>query len=735
MGQGSAPTVREEFADTAYWESTITTDSDGRATVSVQLPDNLTTWVMRGVGLTFETQVGEGTAELIATKPLLIRPVTPRFLVVDDVVELAANVSNRTDALLEVQVGLATRGLTITGALTRTVQIGAGSEEKVTWEATVQDVALVDLVFQAVSGPYHDASRPTLATGPEGTLPVYRYSAPETVGTAGQMEGEGARTEVIALPPRLDERRGELTVRLDPSLAASMRDGLTYLEHYPYECTEQTVSRFLPNVLTVRALKLLGLNNPDLEDHLPALVQEGLNRLYQRQHGDGGWGWWDQVHEYSNPHISAYVVFGLLRTQEAGYQVRNEVLERGLDYLEQEAKATGSLTNPSHANLQAWLLYVLAEGERFAPDLLDDLYEHRDHAGVYGRALLAMALHTTAASDSRVQTLLSELQHDAILSATGTHWEEPTIDHWGMTTDTRSTAMVLSALVQLDPDHALNPNVVRWLMVARQGDRWETTQETAWAIMALTDWMVHTGELNADYDYAVWLNEPGSAASGDPQFAGHIGQDDVDEPVVLRTAVAALLNEATTWLTIGRGSGSGQLYYTAHLRTFLPVEDVQALDRGIIVRRRYTLASCTDGPQCPDVSAASVGDVMRVEVSVTAPNDLYYVVVEDPLPAGAEIINSSLATSAQDGNGQGQMMDRSLRPWYWWWWQWYSRSEFRDEKAVLFADWLPEGSYLYTYEIRATVPGTFHVIPTTANEFYFPEVSGRGEGQVMEIAP
>jgi exoribonuclease-2 len=79
------------------------------------------------------------------------------------------------------------------------------------------------------------------------------------------LEAAGSRTEAIGLPPNIDLRNGELTVRLDPSLAAGMRDGLNYLEHFDYECTEQTVSRFLPNVLTARALKKLGIANAELE--------------------------------------------------------------------------------------------------------------------------------------------------------------------------------------------------------------------------------------------------------------------------------------------------------------------------------------------------------------------------------------------------------------------------------------------------------------------------------------
>jgi uncharacterized protein YfaS (alpha-2-macroglobulin family) len=492
-------------------------------------------------------------------------------------------------------------------------------------------------------------------------------------------------------------------------------------------------------VLTARALKRLGIANPELERRLPGLVEEGLNRLYNQQHQDGGWGWWPD--DESNPHVSAYVIFGLLRAKESGFVVRDDVLAHGLDYLGGALVATKDLNSVPDANRQAWLLYVLGEGGRPDTTRLTELYNSRDKLGAYARALLAMALQKADAAQNsgRLKTLLSDLNNAAILSATGAHWEEDEYDWWSMNTDTRSTAIVLAAMVRLDPKNQLNPNIVRWLMVARKDGIWETTQESAWALMALTDWMDYTKELQADYDYAAWLNNK-------EQAAGHIGQADVDKPVVLKVAVADLLKDAGNRLTIGRGAGGGRLYYTAHLRAFLPVEEIKALDRGVIVRRRYTLASCTDGPKCPEVKEAKLGDVIRVELSIVAPHDLYYVAVEDPLPAGAEAIDTGLATSSQldqtpgiEGTPPGPMPidggvagEARIDP-YWGWWNWYSRSELRDEKVALFADYLPQGSYLYSYTMRATLPGDFHVIPTTAGEMYFPEVYGRGDGQLLRV--
>ncbi len=736
MMKGEAPAppagvaLRSDFQDTAYWNAKVTTGEDGRAEVSIKLPDNLTTWVFRGVGITAHTLVGEATSDLLVTKPLLVRPVTPRFFVVGDAMQLAALVNNNTDAARDVAVTLGSAGLKLGDPAERTVRVDAGAEARITWNVVVSDVAAVDVIFSAVSGEYSDAARPRLTTGPDGTLLVRRYTAPDIVGTGGQLTAAGSRTEVVALPPNYDNREGELDVRLDPSLAAGMQDGLKYLEHYPYECTEQTVSRFLPNVLTYRALKSLGASNPELEAKLPGLVKQGLDKLLLQQHEDGGWGWWYDGE--SNPYVTSYVVFALNKAESAGFDVDGEMWSRGLDFLQTRLAAAESLNTYRDANLQAYILYVLTDSKSSAGAFdaqLDGLYEHREKLSHYARAYLAMALGKSRPKDDRIGTLLSDLQNAAILSATGAHWEEKDYDWWAMNTDTRSTAVILDALVQLNPDNALNPNVVRWLMVARKEGIWETTQETAWALIALTDWMVQTGELKGEYDYRVTLN-------GRELGAGAVDSGTLRHSVSLSVQVADLLANEGNRLTISRDEGPGRLYYTAHLKVNLPVEAIKPANRGIAVFREYVQPGCADNERCPTVKDAQVGDTVRVRLTIVAPHDLYYVMVEDPLPAGAEGVDVNLETTSMLSQRPGLQRlpeEGQKRGRFGWWWSWYSRTEMRDDRVALFADYLPAGTYEYTYTFQARLPGEYRVIPTTASEMYFPEVFGRSDGRLFTI--
>ncbi len=756
-GGGGAPAdaeggfVRQRFPDTVYWNATVTTDANGEAVVSAQLADNLTTWRMRAKAVTIDTLVGEGQVDIISTKDLLIRPVTPRFFVVGDKVNLAAVVHNNTASELPVEVTLEGTGIQIDGAIRQTVDIPAGDRVRVEWPATVLesasgDASYADLTFSARGGGLSDASKSLAGLPPDQRLPIYKFSAPETVGTAGTLDLDGntdaldAVAEVIALPRRVDTTQGDLTVQIDPSLASASVEGLTYLEHFPYECTEQTVSRFLPNVLTYRALRELDLADAELEAKLRDLVGVGLQRLYNQQHAGGGWGWW--VNEESNPTTSAYVVLGMIKAKEAGFSVDAAVLDRGVTYLRRQLTQTTRINETYVANRQAFILYVLAEAGEPQTDSAVSLYDgKRGLLSHYAKAYLALALNLDPSGNaSRVDTLLSDLNTAAKLSATGAHWEEEERDYWNWNTDTRSTAIALDALARLDPQNALAPNVVRWLMVARTAGRWESTQETAWALIALTDWMKVTGELRADYSWAAKLNGV--------EFGNGVGsKDTLGDPVVLQKKIRELLLDQANALTIELNasegqSGAGRLYYTAHLETFVPVEDVQSLTRGVSVARQYFNANDAcfkprepgeEAIPCTPVTSAKVGDTLQVRLTIVAPNDLYYVKVEDPLPAGMDAVDTTLKTTSQIDEAPNLNRASPYSIYDGWGWWWFTHTELRDEKAALFASFLPAGTYEYTYQIRAGLSGTYKVLPSHVEEMYFPEVFGRGDGMLFTI--
>jgi hypothetical protein len=712
--------VRQDFPDTAFWQADVVTNSAGEATILASLPDNLTTWRMDARAVTQDTRVGQTTQDLISTLPLLVRPQTPRFFVANDEVTLGAAVHNNAGKDLSVTVALEAEGVSLASPAEQKIEVAAGTQAYVTWQVTVNpDAQRVDLVFSAQGGEFKDASRPPQGTLDNQGIPVYRYEARETAGTSGQMNLSGSRVEGIWLPQTMQVTEGELSIRISPSLAASMTDSLTYLEHFPYECIEQTISSFLPNVISTQAMKAAGLSDPELEANLKEQVGVALQRIYSWQNPDGGWGWWSRY--TSDPLTSAYVVLGLVEAETAGYTVNESVIQRGLNYLRVQIEPITGLRDPYLVNRQAFLLYVLARAGK--PDVSStvQLYDQRQRMGVYALAFLTQALQWIDSADPRLKTLLADLTSLAIVSSTGTHWEEKAVDRWNWNTDTRTTAIVLSTLSLIDPSNPINANAARWLMSHRTDGHWQGTQETAWTLMALTHWMVASGELEADYEYAVALN-------GVELGSGIANQETLRQTQELVVDIQELLQDELNRLAFARSAGPGNLYYTAHLNVALPVEQIQPLDQGIVVSRSYYRLDDAEMP----VTTAQQGEQLLVRLTIVAPHDLHYVVIEDPLPAGLEAVDQSLSTSPQSVEVP-QVYGWEDVFWRGWGWWLFNHIEYRDEKVVLSSDYLPAGTYIYTYLARAGTPGVFHTIPITAQEFYFPEVYGRGEGSLFTV--
>ncbi len=721
FGEGGIFDIRQQFVDTPYWNGSLTTDANGTATFSVKLPDNLTTWRLDARAITNSPNgdmlVGQNTFDLLSTKTLLIRPVTPRFFVVGDTVTLGAVVNNNGKSDLSVEVALQGDGLTPASGtqLSQKVTVPAGGETRVNWTVTVNDVSAVDLTFFANGGDgLTDASKPPLGQGDAKTLPVYKYEAPETVATGGVLRAAGSTTESIALPHDLNVTQGTLDLELDPSLAASSLSSLDYLRNYPYQSTEATVSTFLPNIMSYRALVSAKLDNAALKDQLDGAVNDALQKLYAQQHVDGGWGW--SVQDNSDALVTAYALIGLSEAKTQGFNVDDTVLNNARAYLRTTFITPSLKVATWQLNRQAFILYALARSG--SPDVArtTTLYDMRSSLNLYAEAYLALTFHYIDANDtSRSDVLLSDLNNAAAQSATGVHWNEQNQDTYNWNTDTRTTAIALDAFVLLKPDNSLIPNIVRYLMVERKADSWETTQETAWAVMALTDYMSASGELNPNYSYTAMLN--------DQQLAqGAVTPDQATTPITLQAQVAQVLNT----LVISRTSGTGTLYYTARLNVNLPVPQIQALNRGIIVQREYTLPG-SDTP----ITSAKVGDNVQVRLTVIAPNDLHYVTIEDPIPAGTDAVNPNLNTSQQVGTQpELNLADPLSQGWGWWY---FSNIEFRDQKVVFYSTYLPAGTYEYVYTIRAGLAGTFNVIPATGSETYFPEVYGRSDGSTFTI--
>ncbi|MGD2270830.1 MAG: MG2 domain-containing protein, partial [Desulfobacterales bacterium] len=339
------PVVRSQFADTAFWVAHVAADENGYAEVSFTMPENLTAWKIKAWAMGHGTRVGEGSAEAITRKDVIVRLQAPRFFVEKDEVVLSANVHNYLKKKKSVQVQLEFEGNLI-GLLNdqrprQTITIPAQGEKRVDWRVKVLKEGEVVIRMLALTDEESDAM--------QLRFPVYVHGMAKQVPRSGVIRPDQTEASVSFKVPaarRSDQSRLEL--RYSPTLAGVMVDALPYLVGYPYGCTEQTLNRFLPTIMTQRILLRMGLDlgqikekqanlnpqeigddrhrarqwkrfkqNPVFdEDTVADMVKTGIKRLAGMQLTDGGWGWFSGYGEQSYPHTTAYVVHGLQLARE-----------------------------------------------------------------------------------------------------------------------------------------------------------------------------------------------------------------------------------------------------------------------------------------------------------------------------------------------------------------------------------------------------------------------------------
>lgn len=361
-----APTVRENFADTALWVANLKTNAEGLADVELTMPENLTAWKINVWGMGHGTRVGEGSAEVVTRKNIIVRLQAPRFFVETDEVVLSAVVHNYLKEAKQVRVVLDLQGETLQGpeALEKTVEIAAGGETRVDWRVKAVREGQATIRMSALTDVESDAMQQSFPVLVHGMLKTESFS-----GVIRPTETTGKFTFTVPEKRRAEQTR--LEVRYSPTLAGAMIDALPYLADYPYGCTEQTLNRFLPAVLTQRTLqqmnvdlktiqeKRTNLNAQEIGDaaeraaqwkrfdrspvfdeaELTSMVKAGVNRLTEMQLSDGGWGWFSGWGEHSTAHTTATVVRGLLVAKQNDVAIVPGVIERGVEWLERYQRA------------------------------------------------------------------------------------------------------------------------------------------------------------------------------------------------------------------------------------------------------------------------------------------------------------------------------------------------------------------------------------------------------------
>ena len=757
--QPAEAVVRSEFADTAFWSGIVQTDSNGFTEVSFVMPDNLTSWRVKSWVMGHGTRVGEQSTDVITTKNLLLRLQAPRFFVEKDEVTLSAIVHNYFEEAKPVEVDLEIDGgtLEILDDVVRQIEVPAGGSVRVDWRVKAVAEGEAVIRMRALSDEESDAM--------QLTYPVYVHGMLKTEPFSGVVRPDADEASIDLRVP--EERRPEqsrLEVRYSPTLAGAMVDALPYLVNFPYGCTEQTLNRFLPTVITQRILLDMGISLEDIrekrtnlnaqeigddrerakqwqrwdidpvfdEAKVAEMVREGVQRLSSMQNSDGGWGWFSGFGERSYPHTTVVVVRGLLVARANGAAIVPGVIENGLAWLrryEEEqlrrlALNPGERNHKPHANnIDANVHMTLVKGGIHHAAMTARLYADRNHLSIYGKSMLGLSLHAVEMPEERdmvIRNIEQVLVQDEVNQ---TAWLElGNGGYWWRWygSEYEAHAFYLKLLAATDPQGEKAAGVVKYLLNNRKhATYWNSTRDTALCVEAMADFLRASGEDQPDMTVEILLN--GALVKTERITADNLFS--FDNQFVLE---GEEVETGGHQLTVRR-QGRGPVYFNAYLTNFTLEDPITAAGLEVNVQRKvYRLVrddrdTHVEGAhgqaaaqrqeryrRIPLESGAEVqsGDLIEVELELHSRNDYEYIVITDFKAAGFEAVEQR---SGYIPNDLGAYV------------------ELRDNRVVFFTRQLARGRHSVSYRLRAETPGSFSALPATITAMYAPELVGNSD--------
>lgn len=744
-GGGGEDAVRADFRTTAFFEAGHVTSNEGKARFHFKLPDNLTTFRLMAVASAEDDRFGFGESRVTTNRKLMARPALPRLVRQGDEFQAGVIVSSRDLPDGAVDVRLRAKGLVASGAASQRVQLGRGKSVEVRFPVKATASGPASLEFD-VRGSGHE-DRVLVKRTVE--LPVSH----ETVAVYGETTSAAAVSLGDLRSVRPDT--GGLDVHLASTALVGIGETFEHNLEYPYGCTEQLVSRALP-------LLVLSDLGRDFHARLPAKIDDvidgAVGEILSHQTGYGGFGYWDEGTDV--PWLSAFTMLALETAAEKKYFVPKAARDQGIAYLQgvlARARYSDAATpeeepvppppsedeipdedKPAREYADAtFAADVLATVGQSQPGTLNLLFDARHDKPLFTQALLLHAMAVAKLPRSTLDVLAREVTSRVRVGAGDAFVDEQRsgYDAW-LDSPVRTTALVLRALLAVDPRHPLASGLARGLLSRRERGAWRSTQENTWALLALGEYRKVQESAPPNFEAQVFL---GDDLIGNAGFRGRAA---VDAPFSVSAARVARSPGPLSFSVIG----DGKLFYAAELRYASSALPARPDDAGFSVQRLVRalkpkdLAAAQASMPESTQSTATVNDLIMIDVLFETAEPREQIVLDDPLPAGLEPIDFALDTSSQQQQVNEQAVAdaqraRGLTGYGAFRTAYGVHREMHDDRVLTFVSHVDPGIYHFRYLARATTPGRYVVPPLRAEAMYAPEINGRTGATTFEVVP
>jgi uncharacterized protein YfaS (alpha-2-macroglobulin family) len=756
--------ARTDFSETAFFEPQLAI-TGGKGVFRFTAPEQLTSWKIQAYALTRDVKRGDVAAEAVTRKDLMVQVEMPRFFREDDEGTIKTVVHNETSQPLSGELTLAVHeegkdddaatrlGLT---APTQSFSAAPHGLSPLSWKIKAPRGATSFKIRAIVRAG-------ALADAEERDLPI--LPSRERLIETSLLALDGTMKKVLKLPV-FDEKdptreNESMTLQIDPQLALSILNSLPFLVHYPYECTEQLLDRYVPlaivngfykkNPALAAAAKKIpkrdtitpawDRNDPRRMTQLMETPWEELSKgrksywpvidmfddavvkgelddsrakLKSYQNGDGGFPWFPGGR--SDPYMTLLVLAGFAEAQRYAVEVPMDVVGRALGYVNNEIPKHMKPDEGS-VSLILYAAYVTTSyprtvpgaqiGWRFAKVWADYADTHADAMTPFGKAYAAYVywrLGEQAKGDLYLARALDGARQDPIA---GVYWAPEKIS-WLWYNDTvEKHAFFLRTLLTMKPKDPRIPGMVQWLLFNRKGNEWGSTKASAAAIYSLLDVLRSRGALDHGDKFSVDWGAAKETAEVSPYdwLEKPLRWSRYNDEIGPKQGTATIRKEGP-----GLAFASLTWIYTTDQPAKASGPGMIELSRTFFLRTKkgdeYHLAPLAAG------DTVHVGDQLEVQLKINTRSQFEYVHLKDPKAAGFE------AEELLSG----------------WKWDQLSRyEEPRDSLTNFFIDWLPHGEYVLRYRLRPTSAGRYRLGAAVLQSMYAPDMSAHSDGFWLKV--
>jgi uncharacterized protein YfaS (alpha-2-macroglobulin family) len=744
--------ARNDIMATPLFIADLPTGPDGKLITTLPLPDSLTTFRIFAVVTAPMSDksspgcFGASDARVRVSAPMVLRAAIPRLLRPGDRAEVTALVQNHTNMRgnLTVQARLKFDGLLPPLTLLAPPQIEQSMDRnvpaKIPIEVQGNHAGTAEIELSASFVPTSRTAKKDVFTDVV-RLPIVVEQERTQVERAvafGVLHDAQAILIPVQLPANALPAPGGISVSMSSSGLVQIEDAARQLLASPHRSLEQGASRLVPPVIIPELFRGTGSGLPDVK----SAVQQSVQRLLSLQLPHGGFAFWPDD-QRAHPFGSAYATWLLHKAAQAGHPVPSDALQRATTYLQRllaspqpgtegqllepvtvaqaimlarkEAEQPGSTVTPLSFDYfdntqRALVAFVLAEMGQANPAANGVLFANRAMLPLFARALLLLTLHKTAPEDLRIATLTEEVLSTVSASERSAHVREQlpynldALFH----SPVRTQAAVLMALLRVQPKNANLLKLARGLLFERVQGAWKSTQDNAWAILALLDYnRLHPVE-GSDISAGAWLLDEQlmSAKMPSPQSPPQRVDFTLQKMLQLVPPDEGKQSLIELPLTLQR-SGRGTMHYRVGLEWTTAQTGMGATSQGIKFRRALRTAAGA----LPSTGSLLAGEAVAMDIDLSCQQPVHHLVLDIPLPAGLEAIQregAATSSAALAGPRSGQI----------------SFEEIRRDRVLIYFDALPAGDHEHTLQLRSTTAGRYMVPPAKATALYDPGLQG-----------